>query len=226
MAAHRRQRPTFEEEQAFAHAGARFVAGVDEVGRGPLAGPVVAAAVILPLDWIAAGKSGEAGSANPREMLNDSKKLSPRWREQLHGIIVKTAIAWGGGSVSVRDIECKGIAPATRLAMKRAVAKLSCRPDALLIDAMDLSDLGFPCKSLIRGDERCGSIAAASIVAKVTRDRLMSRMDRRYPGYGFARNKGYGTREHIAWLRRFGPCAIHRKNFAPVRDMVMGPDLL
>ena len=97
MAAHRRQRPTFEEEQAFAHAGARFVAGVDEVGRGPLAGPVVAAAVILPLDWIAAGKSGEAGSANPREMLNDSKKLSPRWREQLHGIIVKTAIAWGVG---------------------------------------------------------------------------------------------------------------------------------
>ena len=222
-----RNRPTFREELALQREGYRYLAGVDEVGRGPLAGPVVAAAVIMPDDWIRRRfrRTGRRPQ-DERALLNDSKVLTRLQREGLYRLIVSGAVAWGVGSASADDIEVLGLVEATKQAMAQAVAGLHQRPDALLVDAVDMSGLGLPSKAIIDGDALCGSIAAASIVAKVTRDRLMALLDGVYPGYGFARHKGYGTSEHLSRLRELGPCVLHRRSFAPVREILVQPWLL
>lgn len=184
--------------------GYRLIAGIDEVGRGPLAGPVVAAAVILPEDCELLG-------------VNDSKQLSQKKREELYEQIQANAIAIGIGVVSHEEIDKINIYQASKKAMTIAVEDLDFMPDYLLIDAMEL-DLKLPQKKLIKGDARSVSIAAASIVAKVCRDRLMEDYDKVFPGYGFVRNAGYGTKEHLEGIRNFGVCPIHRKTFAPIKD--------
>lgn len=203
---------TFHMEQALANQGYRLVAGVDEVGRGPLAGPVLAAAVILPpgLDapWLA--------------QVHDSKQVRAPLRAQLSQHILKAALAVGTGQVSAQEIDRMGILPATRRAMTQAVASLKLRPDYVLVDAVPLPETGIPFRALIKGDQTCLSIAAASIVAKVTRDHMMEELDQQYPGYGLARHKGYGTAHHLACLHRLGPCPLHRLSFAPVRECAEG----
>ncbi len=206
--------PTFDEERKLWRQGCRFVAGVDEVGRGPLAGPVAAAAVIFPPEF----------DATWLHQVRDSKKLSPKLREVLCQRIREIAVAVGIGMVSHEDIDDEGIVAATRLAMSYAIGQLSQPPDFLLIDAIALPELDIPQRHIIRGDARFLSIAAASIVAKVARDQLMTQLDSLYPEYGFARNKGYPTAEHLSRLRRFGPCPLHRRSFHPVCAMVRGDD--
>jgi ribonuclease HII len=202
------QVPTFTEEERLVAQGYRLIAGVDEVGRGPLAGPVVAAAVILPLEerpsWLS--------------RVRDSKQLTPSQRKSIFERIMESEIAFGVGVVSHEVIDERGIAPATRLAMRHAIEQLSTRPDYLLIDYMRLPGIRIPQKGVVDGDSICVSIAAASIVAKVTRDRLMVELDSQFPGYGLAQHKGYGTPEHLEALQRLGPCPLHRKTFMPVRD--------
>ena len=202
--------PTFDAEGALQRQGYRLIAGVDEVGRGPLAGPVMAAAVILPLDrelsWLS--------------LVRDSKELTPQRREPLARSIESDALAVGIGRASAEVIDTDGIVAATHEAMRLAIERLSCRPDFVLIDGMSLPQLDCPAKAIVDGDSLCLSIAAASIVAKVARDRLMVEMDRLYPGYGFARHKGYGTPEHLQSLERYGVCPIHRKSFYPVRELI------
>ncbi len=187
--------------------GHRAVAGVDEAGRGPLAGPVVAGAVVLPVDaslpWLAG--------------VRDSKQLTAKQRETLFSHMRESGIGWSAGVVSSEDVDALGIVPATREAMLRAIRGLPEPPGFLLIDAVKLPESGLPFKAIIKGDRKCLSIAAASIVAKVTRDRLMTEEDARHPGYGFAAHKGYPTPAHLARLRSLGPCPIHRRSFAPVR---------
>ncbi|HHV61881.1 MAG TPA: ribonuclease HII [Firmicutes bacterium] len=190
------------EEELF-QGGYVNVAGVDEAGRGPLAGPVVAAAVILP-----------RGIEIP--YLNDSKKLSPKRREALYEIIEGSAVAVGVGIVSHDIIDRINILQATFLAMREAIRKLSVRPDYILVDGRDIPGCTLPQKGIVGGDGRCSCIAAASIIAKVTRDRIMIDLDKRYPQYGFARHKGYGTKEHIDALRAYGPCPFHRMSFSLV----------
>ncbi|MBM3131595.1 MAG: ribonuclease HII [Chloroflexi bacterium] len=203
-----RQTPTFTQEEYLWRKGYRLVAGIDEVGRGPLAGPVVAAAVIL------------SSQASPPwlSQVRDSKQLSPAKREHLAMCIRKDAVAVGIGTASHEEIDSQGIVGATRAAMCSAVARLARRPEWLLIDAVRLPQLPIPQTSLIKGDALCLSIAAASIVAKVHRDRLMEEYDRLYPGYGFGQHKGYPTSEHLTRLDELGSCPIHRRSFAPVRD--------
>jgi ribonuclease HII len=205
------QIPTFAEEERLRAQGYRLIAGIDEAGRGPLAGPVVAAAVILPPEerpsWLS--------------LVRDSKQLTQLRREAIFDCIVESGIAFGVGVVSHEVIDERGIAPATRLAMRYAIEKLSTRPDYLLIDYMRLPGVRIPQKGVVDGDSICVSIAAASIVAKVTRDRLMVELDGRYPGYGLAQHKGYGTPEHLEALQKLGPCPIHRKTFQPVRDHLL-----
>jgi ribonuclease HII len=192
-------------------AGYKAIAGVDEAGRGPLAGPVVAAAVILPPDVAIEG-------------IDDSKKLSPARREQVYARLRRAGIPFAVGAATVEEIDRLNILVASRMAMMRAVAKLPVRPDFLLIDGYDWPGIDLPHRGLIDGDARSLSIAAASIVAKVTRDRLMCLLDRRYPGYGFARHKGYCTREHLEALARLGASAVHRRSFQ-VRDPATGAQL-
>ena len=203
------QSPTFIEEERLWQQGYELVAGIDEVGRGPLAGPVVAAAVILTpasrLPWL--------------WELRDSKRLAPRKREFLSSCIQREALAVGVGVVPPETIDASGIVAATRLAMRLAVEKLAPSPDFLLIDWITMPELDIPQRSITRGDNLSRSIAAASIVAKVHRDRMMMEYDGLYSGYGFARNKGYPTTEHLAKLRRLGCCPIHRASFAPVREV-------
>lgn len=198
--------PSFIEERLLEKQGYRYIAGIDEVGRGALAGPVVAAAIILPLHirtpWLG--------------LVNDSKLLSPVKRELLFPHIYKAAIAVGIGQASCKMIDKYGIVRATRLAMKRAVRQLSPSPETLLIDYMLLPEVRLPQRGVINGDSRCLSIACASIIAKVTRDRIMRELDRTYPGYDLARHKGYGTRQHLDCLYRLGPSPIHRRSFRPV----------
>ena len=198
--------PGFHLEIGLREQGLIHVAGVDEVGRGPLAGPVVAAAVIFPSDIDEGGIAG----------IRDSKQLTPALRERLEALIRGTALSVGVGRATAREVDVVGIVGATRRAMSRAILKLNPRPEALLIDALALPGIGLPQRCPVRGDQISVSIAAASIVAKVARDRLMQEADRKYPGYGFARNKGYGTREHVQALDRQGACLIHRVSFAPV----------
>ena len=187
-------------ERELAAEGVSFIAGVDEVGRGPLAGPVVTAAVILPEDFDVLG-------------VDDSKKLSPKKREELYELIMERAIAVSIGRREPEDIDRINILEATKEAMADAVLGLPVKPDHLLIDAVKLSGLKIPQTSIIKGDARSVSIAAASIIAKVTRDREMVEMDEKYPGYSFASNKGYGTKAHYDGLAKLGPCPIHRRSF-------------
>lgn len=185
--------------------GAAYIAGVDEAGRGPLAGPVVVAAAILPV-----------GLYIPK--LNDSKKLSAKVRDELFDIIKGKAIAYAIAIVDEKIIDRDNIYRATIGGMYEAVDKLDPQPQKVLVDAVPLDRLKMPSLSLIKGDAKSASIAAASVLAKVTRDRLMEEYDREYPEYGFARHKGYGTADHLAALKEFGPCPIHRRSFSPVSE--------
>ncbi len=180
--------------------GKRYIAGIDEVGRGPLAGPVVAAAVILPEDFSLLG-------------VDDSKKLSPKKREELFEQIKEAAVCWAVGRREPERIDEINILEATKEAMLDAVAALPVRPDHLLIDAVTLRGADCPQTSIVHGDALSVSIAAASIIAKVTRDREMVEMDAVYPGYAFASNKGYGTAAHYEGLAKLGPCPLHRRTF-------------
>jgi ribonuclease HII len=185
----------------------RFVAGIDEAGRGPLAGPVMAAAVILPAGLSIIG-------------VDDSKKLTPDKREKLFEIIMAQAISVGVGVVSPFEIDRINILQATRRAMLAAVQQLSPQPDYLLIDGISTIDSAIPQKTIKKGDSLSLSIAAASIIAKVTRDRLMIEMDATYPGYGFAGHKGYGSASHMEAIRKLGPSPIHRLTFGGVKEYV------
>jgi len=193
-------------------AGFRRIAGIDEVGRGSLAGPVVAAAVILPERHRIKG-------------LRDSKVLPRSRREALYELILDRAEAVGVGSMEVEVIDRINILQATKLAMRQALGHLDPAPDHLMIDALRLREVDLPQRPIIDGDAISASIAAASIVAKVTRDRICAEIDARYPAYGFARNKGYGTRRHFEALLREGPCEWHRRSFAPLRLMLAGEQL-
>ncbi|MBI5956069.1 MAG: ribonuclease HII [Chloroflexi bacterium] len=191
--------------------GYRRIAGVDEAGRGSWAGAVVAAAVILPL---------EAETAQKLKGVRDSKQLSPAQRERCFGLVCQAALAVGVGVGSVGEIDSIGLGLANRLAMKLAIDDLPVEPDYLLIDALKLPDLKIPRRSIIKGDASSLSIAAASIVAKVTRDRMMWELDSAYPGYGFGQHKGYGTKLHRLALRALGPCPMHRHSYAPIRSLM------
>jgi ribonuclease HII len=181
----------------------RLIAGVDEAGRGPLAGPVVASAVILKPDHVPCG-------------IRDSKQLTPRRRESLYEEIRSSAVSIGIGIVSARAIDRVNILEASLWAMTEAVQSLRVRCDCAIVDGNSLPDLPIPVIAVVKGDSRCISVAAASIVAKVTRDRLMECMDVLYPRYYFRSNKGYGTRYHLEALRKYGPTRIHRVSFEPV----------
>lgn len=181
--------------------GSTFICGIDEAGRGPLAGPVVVSAVIMPKDSMIEG-------------VNDSKKVSEKKRERLYDEITSSAIAWGVGIVDQKEIDEINILQATKKALTMAVQSLEVKPDLILVDALrDIDTLGIPYQSIIKGDAKCYSIAAASIIAKVTRDRIMRQWDEIYPQYGFEKHKGYGTAAHIAAIKEYGPCVLHRKTF-------------
>ncbi|HKO31564.1 MAG TPA: ribonuclease HII [Nitrospiraceae bacterium] len=201
--------PTDEFELETRRRGYRWIAGLDEAGRGPLAGPVVAAAVILPSRCRLVG-------------VDDSKQLSEFQRARLYEVIVQRARGVAVGVATEQEIDHLNILEATRLAMYRAVASLAPQADYLLIDAVTLSGLAIPSRSIIKGDALSMSIATASIVAKVTRDRMMMAYHRAYPEYNFLSHKGYGTEEHLQQLAQHGPCAIHRRTFAPVAQLLCG----
>ena len=185
-------------EKEYEHLG--YVCGIDEVGRGPFAGPVVACAVILPNDCNIL-------------YINDSKKLSEKRREELYDIIIKEAVAYGIGIKDNNRIDEINILRATYEAMREAISNLSVKPDVLLNDAVTIPGVDIKQVPIIKGDAKSISIGAASIVAKVTRDRMMAEFDEKYPGYEFAKNKGYGTAAHIEGLKKYGPCEIHRRSF-------------
>ncbi len=189
-----------EFEQALWQQGIQAIAGIDEAGRGPLAGPVVAAAVIFPKDCIIDG-------------VNDSKKLSAKRRDFLFDKIHAQALAVGVGMVDHMEIDRINILQATMLAMKYALEHLSVPPDYILVDGNYFTHKNYRFKTIIEGDAKSFTIAAASIIAKVTRDRLMMELDAQYPEYGFAKHKGYGTKQHLDAIRQYGLCAIHRKTF-------------
>jgi ribonuclease HII len=188
-------------------AGTVFVAGVDEVGRGPLAGPVVAAAVIL-------------DPARPVAGLADSKKLSEKRREKLAEIIKEQALSWALGRAEVEEIDRLNILQASLLAMQRAVAALQPTAEFALVDGNRCPHLACPAEAVIKGDERVPAISAASVIAKVARDQEMVQLDQVYPGYGLARHKGYPTRAHLEALRQIGISVIHRRSFGPVRKIL------
>ncbi len=215
---HQRRRSTKPRDAHMRHerelrlAGFKRIAGLDEVGRGSLAGPVVAAAVVLPERHRIKG-------------LRDSKVVPRARREALYELILDRADAVGVGCVEVDVIDAINILQATKLAMRQALDRLAEPPDHLVIDALTLREVELPQRAIIRGDAISASIAAASIVAKVTRDRICDELDARYPAYGFRRNKGYGTRFHYDALMSEGPCAWHRRSFAPIRLMLAGQQL-
>lgn len=202
------------ETAVFTETSLLYIAGLDEAGRGSLAGPVVAAAVILPLQ-----------NKQALELLkdvNDSKQLSARKREAMFAIITEHALAYGIGQSSAHVIDEIGIIPATKLAMKTAVSQLTPSAEYLLIDGrIRLKSINLAQQSIIRGDSKSLSIAAASILAKVTRDRIMVEQDSTYPAYGFAQHKGYGTQFHRDQIEAIGPCPIHRYTFAPIRKPII-----
>ena len=204
------QKPSFTEEKMLEAQGYQYIAGIDEAGRGSLAGPVVAAAIILPCQidtpWL--------------NQVKDSKQLSPARRESLFQHIHEVAISTGIGVVPHKVIDAEGIIKATRLAMKLATDQLSPAPEFLLIDYMRLPEVPLPQKGITNGDCLCFSIACASIMAKVSRDHLMIELDEIYPNYGLAQHKGYGTKGHLACLRRLGPSPIHRQSFKPVKEII------
>ncbi len=190
----------WEYERALHREGVALVCGADEAGRGPLAGPVCAAAVILP-----------EGAELPG--LNDSKKLTEKKREALFPLIEERAVTYGIAFASVEEIEQMNILSAALLAMDRAIAKLDPAPELALIDGNTTRGISVPARSVVGGDGKCAAIAAASVLAKVTRDRLMRQLDEQYPQYGFARHKGYGTKDHYAALEQYGPSPVHRMSF-------------
>ena len=205
------ERPGLDHERALQSQGFHLIAGVDEAGRGAWAGPVYAAAVILPLDRV-----------HLSDTLNgvaDSKQLSPNRRESLLEIIIAEALSVGVGAASASRVDKFGILSATRLAMKRAIDALSPFPEALLLDFVKLPKVALPQRSLPKADQHCLSVAAASIVAKVSRDRWMVELNKRYPGYGFSRHKGYGTAAHRSALALLGPSPLHRMSWAPLRTL-------
>ena len=212
-----KQVPTLEEEVALLSQGYSFIAGVDEAGRGSIAGPVVAAAVILPL--------GIPFRFDPDECLacfegvRDSKQLTARERDRLFEVIMQHAVAVGVGIGSVEMIDERNILQATKYAMREALVQLTIPPQALLLDAIHLPGIELLQRSIIKGDALCLSIAAASIIAKVTRDRMMIQMHEHFPAYGFAQHKGYGTEYHLVALREHGATPHHRRSFAPVREL-------
>ena len=208
-----RIRPHIKEEKRLAADGFCLTAGLDEVGRGCLAGPVVASAIILPVKrphWL--------------KQVKDSKFLAPKRREELCERLLAIAVACGTGMASAQEIDGLGMTAAVRLAMMRALEQLSPQADSLLIDHFKLPESPLPQWGVVNGDTLCRSIAAASIVAKVSRDRLMTELDNRYPGYGLANHKGYATREHRDAIARLGLCEIHRRSFCQSLSLPAGPD--
>lgn len=203
MKSQKEQINLYKYEEELYDAGFKFVCGVDEAGRGPLAGPVVVAACILPPFLRIPG-------------VNDSKQLSEKKREELYKIIIKNAVAYNIVYVNEKTIDKINIYEATKKGMLEAIAGLKVLPDYVLIDAMPLNELKTSNKSIIHGDALSASIAAASILAKVSRDHYMDKMDIKYPNYGFKHHKGYGTKMHMEALEKFGPCKIHRRSFEPV----------
>jgi ribonuclease HII len=202
----------FEFERQLQRAGCRRVAGVDEAGRGPLAGPVMAAAVALPPAWIEHGLPDELAG------LNDSKQLTPAQRERFFARLIQNpAVSYAVVAVEPDEIDRLNILRATHRAMAQALGRLTPAPDHALMDGLEVPALGWPQTALVKGDARSYSIAAASVLAKVTRDRRMVAYDQEYPVYGFAQHKGYPTPTHLESLRRNGPCPIHRHSFLPVR---------
>jgi len=199
--------PDYSEESILIDKGYSLIAGLDEVGRGTLAGPVVAGVVILPVNpeypWV--------------KDIRDSKMLTPKRRERILKDMEKDCLAIQTGSASAAEIDQDGIVKATSLAMERALKSLPLEPQYLLLDAFPLPEINIPQKAIVKGDVHCLSIAAASIAAKVFRDKIMVEKDKTYPGYGFASNKGYGTKEHLDQLSKEGPCDIHRYSFAPIK---------
>ena len=200
------------ESRALKRLGPVLIAGVDEAGRGPLAGPVVAAAVILQKGKIPKG-------------LNDSKQLDAETREELFSHIMFSAVAVGVGEATVDEIDLINIRQATHQAMARAVRNLVMQPAFALVDGNDAPALPCPCDTLIDGDARSVSVAAASIIAKVTRDRMMTKLHEEHPHYGWVNNKGYSTPEHLSALNQHGPCHHHRRSFAPVHNILYGANL-
>ena len=190
-----------KEELELYEQGIKYIAGIDEAGRGPLAGPVVVAAVIMPKDSMIEG-------------VNDSKKISEKKRELLYEKITEEAIAWSVGIVNQEEIDELNILVATKKALTMALEGLKVKPELILVDALNNIDtLNIPYKSIIKGDAKNYCISAASIIAKVTRDRIMLQWDEIYPQYGFSAHKGYGTAKHIQALKEYGPCILHRKSF-------------
>lgn len=196
----RAEKDLWELENAVYDEGFTAICGVDEAGRGPLAGPVCAAAVTLPRGLVIAG-------------LDDSKKLSEKRRGELYSEIREKALGWSIAFASVAEIEELNILGATYLAMNRAIEGLPRRPELALVDGNRTEGIRFPCRAVVGGDGLCADIAAASILAKVTRDRYMREMAEKFPGYGFEKHKGYGTAAHYAAIRELGPCEIHRLSF-------------
>lgn len=193
--------PDYEFEKAAVNSGFSCICGVDEAGRGPLAGPVCAAAVILPEGAVIDG-------------LDDSKKLTEKKREKLYDIIKETAVAYSVAYGTLEEIETVNILEATYLAMNRAIEGLSVKPDFALIDGNRVPrGIKIPCETIVKGDSKSMSVAAASVLAKVTRDRLMLEYDKKYPEYNFKKHKGYGTKEHTELIKQYGPCEIHRLSF-------------
>lgn len=193
--------PDYEFEKAAVNSGFSCICGVDEAGRGPLAGPVCAAAVILPEGAVIAG-------------LDDSKKLTEKKREKLYDIIKQTAVAYSVAYGTLEEIETVNILEATYLAMNRAIEGLNVKPDFALIDGNRVPrGIKIPCETIVKGDSKSMSVAAASVLAKVTRDRLMLEYDKKYPEYNFKKHKGYGTKEHTELIKQYGPCEIHRLSF-------------
>ena len=193
--------PDYEFEKAAALSGFSCICGVDEAGRGPLAGPVCAAAVILPEGAVIEG-------------LDDSKKLTEKKRERLYDIIKETAVAYSVAYGTLEEIETVNILEATYFAMNRAIEGLNVKPDFALIDGNRVPcGIKIPCETIVKGDSKSMSVAAASVLAKVTRDRLMLEYDKKYPEYNFKKHKGYGTKEHTELIKQYGPCEIHRLSF-------------
>ncbi|WP_031515361.1 ribonuclease HII [Desulfofalx alkaliphila] len=197
----------FTYEQQLFSQGKKYIVGIDEVGRGPLAGPVVAGAVIFPKDVVIHG-------------LNESKKVSAAKRRKLAKEIKEKAVAWSLGLATVQEINRFNIYQATLLAMRRAVGKLSTRPEHLLVDAVNIPGINIPQFAIKGGDRLSGSIAAASIIAKTYRDEMMQNYHKKYPRYQFDRHKGYPTKEHLEALKKYGPSPIHRSGYAPVAELI------
>ena len=224
--------PDFEYENTLLDQGYKTIAGVDEAGRGPWAGPIIAAAAVINIKNSRGFTRGRqkfprvySGQAKIKELgIKDSKKLTPKKREEIYNIITKDFktldVNWAIGRVSAAELNKIGLAQAGKLVLKRAVENLKTKPDYLLIDAFRIPGLNIPQSPIIKGDDKSISIALASIIAKVTRDKIMTELDKKYPEYRFARHKGYGTKEHLGALKKYGICPEHRVNYKPIGRII------